>query len=607
MAIPSKNQEYALVVTLVAGLVATIVGVGFIAWNNTSFPPGVAVLAAGVAATATSITLGFPVLHFHHLGARTTGGTRYERMRRWNRVKVSSVLLNLLLILGTLVLAAAVLSRTGVIDVRLHVIGVHRALGVLVLGIVGSAAYAHYQSLRIDLKADRSGSTRIITFTALQAAVAFSALGVYLAYRTTPLSLVVTLEPGDAIVLLLTSTVLVGAVTMVARGLPTLYVLVSDEQSAYLGRDYASRQKSVVMPTLVAFTLLFVFLMLMILFGAGAVGALQQVTTNRSILLVLLLIVFAAVAGLSMSLVIARQEDRIVLYHTKTPREKQQELVLVALSAVVTLFLGASAFLLFRDTHVFGLPQHRWLDLAAFALMGAVGPYGFYAAHKHKRIRDMEQRFPDFLRDLASSHKGGLTLVQSVHVAARGQYGSLTPEVKKMSDQLSWNVSFEEAFARFAERVNTPLAQRTISLILEAGRSGGSTTDILLAAARDARELKTLERQRHLSMSVYTTVIYVTFFVFLFVVGVLYDRFVPQILSAGQASAQSSLGDVGLSLTGVTLEQYRTFYFSAAAVQAIGNGMMAGLMGSGKGLLGLRHAFIMILATYIAFAFIMGV
>ena len=50
-----------------------------------------------------------------------------------------------------------------------------------------------------------------------------------------------------------------------------------------------------------------------------------------------------------------------------------------------------------------------------------------------------------FLRDVAASHRGGLTLTASVQIAAKGEYGELTPEIRKMADQLSWNVPFNEA------------------------------------------------------------------------------------------------------------------------------------------------------------------
>jgi flagellar protein FlaJ len=239
--------------------------------------------------------------------------------------------------------------------------------------------------------------------------------------------------------------------------------------------------------------------------------------------------------------------------------------------------------------------------------MAALGPYGFYAASRHRRVKRLEERFPDFLRDIAASRKAGLTLTAAVTIASRGEYGALTPEIVKMADQLSWDVPFEEALQRFGDRVRTPLVQRAVSLVVEAGRSGGNVTEVLLAAARDAREIKNLENERHVTMGLYTVVIYVTFLVFLGVAAVLYATFIPNILhSSSAASAAGARGFAGVRFTALSLEDYRVFYFLAALVQGMGNGFVAGMFGSGKYLDGLRHAFVMVLLTWVVFAVLLA-
>jgi len=152
--------------------------------------------------------------------------------------------------------------------------------------------------------------------------------------------------------------------------------------------------------------------------------------------------------------------------------------------------------------------------------------------------------------------------------------------------------------------------QRAVSLILEANRSGGATTDVLLAAARDAREIKTLEQDRRINMSLYTVVIYVTFFVFLGVTAVLYSQFVPQLVAsshaAQDAAARAGGGNIpGVTSGGLNLKDFQLFYFMAALMQGLGDGIVAGMMGSGKAVLGLRHSFIMVMLSYVTFVFLL--
>ncbi|RLF51881.1 MAG: hypothetical protein DRN11_02055, partial [Thermoplasmata archaeon] len=108
------------------------------------------------------------------------------------------------------------------------------------------------------------------------------------------------------------------------------------------------------------------------------------------------------------------------------------------------------------------------IDFAIFAILSIIGPFGFYEYARYRKINLMEERFPEFLRDLAESRKAGMTMAKAVEMAARGDYGYLTPEIKKMAVQISWGLPFSEAFKRFGERLKTPLIQRTTTMVVKA-------------------------------------------------------------------------------------------------------------------------------------------
>ena len=62
-----------------------------------------------------------------------------------------------------------------------------------------------------------------------------------------------------------------------------------------------------------------------------------------------------------------------------------------------------------------------------------------------------------------------------------------------MATQISWGISFGEVLEMFTERVKSPIVTRAVTMVDEANRAGGRISDILLAAAYDAREIKALE------------------------------------------------------------------------------------------------------------------
>lgn len=273
---------------------------------------------------------------------------------------------------------------------------------------------------------------------------------------------------------------------------------------------------------------------------------------------------------------------------------------------VVPLTLGGlfllAAFWLVAGGSLGPVGKDRAIDSFLVGVLLVCGPYGFWAGREADRLRRLEERFPDLVRDLATNHQAGLPLPAAIAIAADGDYGALTSEVVRMRDQLSWAVPLEEVLERFSQRVRTPLVRRTVALIVQAGRSGGNTADVLLAAARDARELKTVDLARRHGMGTYTAVVYVTFLVFVAVLAILFRLFVPSIIAtAGAAIALGENPPLLTRLTSPSLENYRNFYLTAVAVQALGSGIVAGLLQTASPGAGLRHTFWMLAIGYAVF------
>ncbi|MGB1697518.1 MAG: type II secretion system F family protein [Thermoplasmatota archaeon] len=281
---------------------------------------------------------------------------------------------------------------------------------------------------------------------------------------------------------------------------------------------------------------------------------------------------------------------------------KARDTALVTIGFILmAVLIGASVALLLGQT-IGPVEGDHWIHLMSAGILAGIGPYGFILSARERNRLAMEDRFPDFLRDLAASHRGGLTLPAAIAVAARGDYGPLSGEIRKMADQLSWNVNFREALENFAQRVDAPLVARAVNLILEADRSGASTVQVLMAASRDVREIKKLDNERRVQMSLYTIVVYVAFFVLLGVVASMYTQFIPEVMrTADQVAGE----DVPFLQDLPSLREFQLFYFLTAIVQAVGDGIVAGALGAGKPVLGLKHSFIMTAFTWLTFALIL--
>lgn len=235
-------------------------------------------------------------------------------------------------------------------------------------------------------------------------------------------------------------------------------------------------------------------------------------------------------------------------------------------------------------------------------------PASYYWERVEFKKNEIEEKFPDFLRDLAEYWKGGLSMTVAVQTLATSEYGALNDEVKKMSDQLSWGIKFSDVILQFAERVGTPLVKRAITLIAEADRAGGKISDILVTAANDSRELKFLEGERKRAIGSYIAVIWTSYFVFLGVIVVLAKVFIPAI--AGSNSSGDDGGDSGGQTIGnMTIRNidplfFLTIFYYGVTMQALGNGSMAGLMATGRFSTGFKHSGMMIVVALVIFNFV---
>ena len=230
-------------------------------------------------------------------------------------------------------------------------------------------------------------------------------------------------------------------------------------------------------------------------------------------------------------------------------------------------------------------------------------PASYYWDRVKEKTNRMEEKFPDFLRDLAEYWKGGLSMTVAVQTLATSEYGALNHEVKKMSDQLSWGVAFGDVIEMFAARVGTPLVLRAISLISEANRAGGKISDILVTAANDSREIKFLEGERKRSIASYISVIWTSYGVFLGVIVVLAKVFIPAIAGSNSDSGDGGGGQQLGNMVIRNIEPlfFLTIFYYGVTMQALGNGSMAGLMATGRFTSGMKHSGLMILLALLCF------
>lgn len=279
---------------------------------------------------------------------------------------------------------------------------------------------------------------------------------------------------------------------------------------------------------------------------------------------------------------------------------------------IVLYFTVPAALLFFIVTtySFYGLEFNNMIyeidDYLIFSTLIAVIPYSIFLEIHSSRLKKMIQNFPEFLNRLLSLHESGFTLTKSLKLLQLSELGSLNSEVKKMNADVEWHGRVVQALKNFGDRIKTIGVMRTASLLESAGKMTGNIKDSLAIAATDALTSRTLEDERKTTMKMQVIIIYVSFFIFLYVVNSLVSEFLPQLPdlppdSGGQAA--SIIGE-GLSFTGIDKPLYVRLFFHAAVLEGFFSGLVGGQIGEGDAKLGLKHSIIMTIIAYVLFRII---
>jgi len=238
-------------------------------------------------------------------------------------------------------------------------------------------------------------------------------------------------------------------------------------------------------------------------------------------------------------------------------------------------------------------------DKIVFSILLIIIPLSLFHEIKQMKKKKLENGFPDFLKKLASTNETGMTLRDSIRLMAKSDTDALSAEIKKMWHDVFWGLEVNDALVRFANRLRTQVITRSLSLITKANESSGDIGEVLLVAARDASSEQGMKRERTMNMMIYIVIIYISFLVFVGVIYVISTTFLTEMAEAGKQMAES--GSQSGFLGNFDLEAYTRLFKHAAIIQGLSSGLMAGAMGEGNILSGLKHSTIMILIGWIIF------
>jgi flagellar protein FlaJ len=264
------------------------------------------------------------------------------------------------------------------------------------------------------------------------------------------------------------------------------------------------------------------------------------------------------------------------------PKVKKVTWIISATLAVAVIAVGG---LMFWGTIAFD-------ESVFFAIIAAISPPAVLNYVDFRWRKAVDEHLPDLFRSIVQAQETGMTLPKALEEASKRDYGPLTAELRKMTAQISWGMSFEMALLAFRKRVNTVLIQRTVPMIIEASRSGGHVEKIFDPMGKFIQTTILLEKERRTQARPYIAIIYVAFFVFLFTIVLLFKSFFVSV---------EQLPTLGTAL--MATEDIRRMFFHMTVIQGFFGGLTAGKMGEGTINAGLKHCLILMICGYVTLKF----
>jgi flagellar protein FlaJ len=289
---------------------------------------------------------------------------------------------------------------------------------------------------------------------------------------------------------------------------------------------------------------------------------------------------------------------RIIRHPLRTLTEKPINILFASLPVGIVVFI-IGFIMAFQQGGIEALLTKTFIDdVIVITLLVILTPLVILDLKEARRVNSIQAALPNFFRDLAGMHESGMTLQGAVHLVSMSEYGALTPHIRQMDQRISWNFPFIDAIRALGHEIPIALVRRSVDLIARASEAGGDIVEVLRAAAKDSFEYVTQNNDRKNNMFIYVIIVLASFGVFLFVMLILVSSFLKTMSDLGTTSGA---GAPGFSMGNFSLPLYVRIFSHGAMFQGFFSGLVAGVMGEGRVIAGLKYSVLMLLAAWIAF------
>jgi flagellar protein FlaJ len=169
----------------------------------------------------------------------------------------------------------------------------------------------------------------------------------------------------------------------------------------------------------------------------------------------------------------------------------EEFLSIIILTMVLVFIVSFVLFLILKISLIFSL------------ILTILIPFLFYSYvyyKNEKRLDNIEQDLPDYIRQLSSLIKVGYGIESAFNELSKTMHNSLNDEIRRALLEISFGKSFNESLIDIADRNNSENLKHTFQIIIFSKDSGGNISDILDSISNDLNDTIMLKKERKASV-----------------------------------------------------------------------------------------------------------
>jgi flagellar protein FlaJ len=254
---------------------------------------------------------------------------------------------------------------------------------------------------------------------------------------------------------------------------------------------------------------------------------------------------------------------------------------------LLTNFMGSTQLPVFTDLQAMGLDMPVAVSLSLFV---ATAPSAIVHMRLAKKKASMERGVDNFLRDLTEVRKTGLSPERCIESLSKRDYGTFTPELRKISSEISWGIPIKKVMMDFLKRTKSWMVQIVMFLLVETIDVGGGTIGMIEALSRFNNLTQEVEKEKKMATRPYVFMPYLAA-ILLVATTVMMMGFT----TGFGVSAESITGTAVAANT-----EMQTIFVTSAIFHSYLIGIVAGKISDESIASGFKHAAILVIIAMLA-------